>query len=131
MRILLAVLLAAVATSAQADWVKVTETGDTVYYVDPATLVRDGGLRKVEEIQDYAMPRAGGARSRRLTFEFDCSGERWRVLSVADHEEAMARGRILGSWQGQSEWNSIAPKTGTNLPPSTTGRTILRYVCSL
>lgn len=131
MRSIVFALLAATATCAHAEWVKVVESAGTAYYLDPATLVRDGGLRRIDEIQDYATPRPGGARSRRLQFEFDCGGERWRVVSVADHEDAMAHGKMLGSWQGQSDWTFVAPRTGTNIPASSVGRTILRYVCSL
>ena len=131
MRMAMFVLLALMATSARAEWVKVAETPDTVYYVDPATIRTDGSVRKVWEIQDFAEKRPSGARSRHALFEFDCSAERWRVLSIADHAEPMAAGKILGSWEGQSDWASLTPRTGSNIAPDTTGRTILRYVCSL
>jgi hypothetical protein len=130
MRIILVVMLAVAATSARAQWVKVAEDGDTAYYVDPATLRRDGGLRQVWEIQDFAARRPGGARSRYALFEFDCSAERWRVLSITDHAEPMAAGNVVGSWKGESAWGYVAPMTGTNIAPSATNRTILRYVCS-
>jgi hypothetical protein len=131
MRIVMAVLLGLIATSAQAEWVKVAQSGETTYYIDPTTLQKDGGLRKIWEIQDFAAARAGGVRSRGALFEFDCGAERWRVLSVADHAEPMAAGKVVGSWEGQSDWASLAPRTGSNIPPDATGRMILRYVCSL
>ena len=131
MRIICIAVLALVPALAQADWVKVAETRDTIYYVDPATIRTDGSVRNVWEIQDFAEKRPSGARSRHALFEFDCSAERWRVLSIADHAEPMAAGKILGSWEGQSDWASLTPRTGSNIASDTTGRTILRYVCSL
>jgi len=53
------------------------------------------------------------------------------VLSIADHPEPMAGGTAFGTWAGESEWSYTAARTGTNIPASTTNRTILRYVCSL
>ena len=85
MRTICIVVLALVPAVAQADWVKVAESRDTVYYIDPATIRTDGSFRQAWEIQDFVDKRPNGARSRRALFEFDCSAERWRVLSIADH----------------------------------------------
>jgi hypothetical protein len=130
MRIVLVSVLAIFPGIAVAEWVKVAETRDTVYYVDPATIHTDGSVRQAWEIQDFADKRSNGARSRRALFEFDCSAERWRVLSVADHPERMGGGTAFGKWAGESEWSYIAARTGTNIPASATNRTILRFVCS-
>ena len=129
MRIICIAVLALAPSVVQADWVKIAETRDTVYYIDPATIRTDGSVRQAWEIQDFADKRSNGARSRRALFEFDCSAERWRVLSIADHPEPMGGGTAFGTWAGQSEW-SIAARTGTNIPASATNRTILRFVCS-
>jgi hypothetical protein len=131
MRRTLIVLMLVLAPAAQAEWVKVAQTDDTVYYVDPATLRREGSLRQIREVQDFAAPRPGGARSRHALFEFDCSAERWRVLAITDHAEPMAGGKVVGTWQGESAWSHVAPTTGSNIPASTTNRAILRHVCSL
>jgi hypothetical protein len=130
MRIICIAVLALVPAVAQADWVKVAEARDTIYYVDPATIRTDGSVRQAWEIQDFADKRPNGARSRHALFEFDCSAERWRVLSIADHPEPMGGGTAFGTWTGQSEWSYIAARTGTNIPASATNRTILRFVCS-
>ena len=131
MRRMLFVLALVLSPTAQAEWVKVAETGETTYYVDPATLRKHGDLRQVWEIQDYAVPRPGGSRSRHALFEFDCGAERWRVLAITDHAEPMAAGKVVGTWKGESAWNYVAARTGTNIPASATNRTIFRYVCSL
>ncbi len=131
MRRTLLVLMLVVAPAAQAEWVKVAQADDTFYYVDPATLRREGTLRQIREVQDFAAPRPGGARSRHALFEFDCSAGRWRVLAITDHAEPMGAGKVVGTWTGESAWSYVAPLTGSNIPASTTNRTTLRYVCSL
>jgi hypothetical protein len=127
--IVTAVMLFA-ATSASAQWVKVAETTDTVFYVDPASVGNKGDFRQVVVIQDYAKQEPGGVRSRRLLYEIDCTGERLRSLSAAEHSEPMGGGKRVNSWERESEWMYVAPRTGSNIPSRTTYRTILRFVCS-
>jgi len=130
MRAILTGVLVLAATSAWAEWVKVTETNDTVSYVDPATIVNKGSFRQVSVIQDYATQGPGGVRSRQVLYEIDCTGERLRSLSVTEHSEPMARGERVNSWERESEWLYVAPRTGSNIPARGTYRTILRFVCS-
>lgn len=131
MRRTLFVLAIILTPTAQAEWVKVAQTDETVYYLDPSTLRREGALRQIRELQDFAAPRPGGARSRDALFEFDCSAERWRVLAITDQAEPMGTGKVVGTWTGESAWSYVAPTTGSNIPASTTNRAIFRYVCSL
>jgi hypothetical protein len=130
MRIVLVALLAIVPGMAQADWVKVAETRDSIHYVDSATIRADGNLRQVWELQDFADKRSNGARSRRALIEYDCSAERRRALSIADHPEPMGGGTAFDTWTGQSDWNYLAARTGTNIPASAANRAIRRFVCS-
>ena len=130
MRTILFGVLMLGAASVWADWVKVTETGDTAYYVDPAAVGDTGGFRRVSVIQDYATQGPGGVRSRQVLYEIDCTGERLRSLSVTEHSEPMARGERVNSWERESEWLYVAPRTGSNIAARGTYRTILRFVCS-
>lgn len=129
MRAILAALLWLAATAAWAEWAKVTETTDTVYYVDPASISDRGNLRRVSVLQDYTKQELNGTRSRRLLLEIDCTGERLRRLAATDHSEPMAGGKILNSWDGESDWIYLAPRTGSNIPPRTPYRFVLRFVC--
>jgi hypothetical protein len=130
MRAILTVVLLLAGTSAWADWVKVTGTSDTVFYVDPASIDNKGSFRQVSVLQDYAGQEPGGVRSRRVLYEIDCTEERLRSLSVTEHSEPMARGEPVNSREGASEWLYVAPRTGSNISPRTTYRAILRFVCS-
>ena len=130
MRAILTAFLLLAGTSAWAEWVKVAETSGIVFYVDPASIDNKGGFRQVSVIQDYAGQEPGGVRSRRVSYEIDCNGERLRSLSVTEHSEPMARGERLNSREGESEWMYVAPRTGSSISPRTTYRTLLRFVCS-
>jgi hypothetical protein len=118
------------ATPAWAGLVKVTESGDTAYYVDRDAVGSKDGLRRVSVVHDYAKPEPGGVRSRRVTYEVDCSGEKLRSLSATEHAEPMAQGKILNAWERESDWLYVAPTTGSSLPSRTPYRPIVRYVCS-
>ncbi|MBK7791723.1 MAG: hypothetical protein IPJ62_03905 [Betaproteobacteria bacterium] len=124
----IALLLAA--TSAWAEWVMVAETRDAVFFVDPASVGSKGNLRQATVVQDYAVPEAGGIRSRQVTYEIDCAGERLRSLAVAEHSAAMARGAPVSSSARESEWLVVAPRTGSNIASKASYRAILRFVCS-
>lgn len=129
MRAILIALLLVTAGSAWADWVKVAETGDTAFYVEPASIDDKGNHRRASVVQDYAAPEPGGIRSRQVRYEIDCSGQRLRSLSATEHSEPMARGRSVNSWERESEWLYVAPRTGTNIPSNAAYRAILRFVC--
>jgi hypothetical protein len=130
MRAILTAVMLFAATSAWAEWAKVTETPDTVFYVDPASIGDKGKVRRVAVLQDYAKQEQGGVRSRRVSYEIDCTEERLRSLSVTEHSEPMAAGKSVNSWERESEWMYVAPRTGSNIASRTTYRTILRFVCS-
>ena len=130
MRTILAAVLLFAASSAWAEWVKVAETVDTAFYVDRASLGDKSNVRRVAVLQDYAKQEPGGVRSRRVSYEIDCTAERLRSLSVNEHSEPMAGGTSVNSWARESEWMYVAPRTGSNLSSRSTYRTILRFVCA-
>lgn len=130
MRAILTLILLLAATPAWAEWVKVAETSDTVFYVDPAAIGSKGGLRQASVIHDYATQEPGGVRSRQVSYEIDCIGERLRSVSVTEHSEPLGRGERMSSRERESEWLYVAPRTGSNIAPNATYRAILRFVCS-
>jgi hypothetical protein len=130
MRAILSAVLLLAATSASADWAKVSETADTVYYIDPALITDKGNLHRVSVIQDYAKQELSGVRSRVVSYEIDCAGERLRSIAVTEHSEPMAQGKSVSSWSRESDWLYVAPRTGSSIAPRTSYRPILRFVCS-
>ena len=122
MRLVLCLLLTLAATPAWAEWVKVSETDGNFFYIDPATIRRDGNLRKVWTINDLKQRHKDGTMSRRALYEFECKEERHRLLSISAHSDPMASGKVLEIDSEPDKWSYIAPNTP--------GENILRRVCA-
>lgn len=130
MRIVGCAALFVACASAHADWVKVAESDGTAYYFDAASVaVQAEGLRRASVIQDYAAAHAGGIRSRRVTYEIDCSGERLRSVDATAHAEPMGQGRVVGAWQATSEWLYVTQRTGSSIARSTPYRLVVKAAC--
>ena len=68
-------------SAALAEWVKVDESENTVFYIDPATIRQEGDIRWLWIIQDLKKRDGeGGELSRRVQREFDCRRARHRIL---------------------------------------------------
>ena len=120
--VLLALML--VTGSAWAEWVNVGGSNMFNSYIDPATIRKDGNLRKVWSIQDLKQRYKNGEMSRRAKEEYDCQGERSRLLSLSFHSEPMAGGTTLSSnnFENPDHW--------TQIPPDSAGEIILKIVCA-
>jgi len=109
---LLLALILLVTGSAWADWVKLSETEDLTYYIDPTTFKKNDSKREILELKDYKQRRKSGDMSTRATMEYDCSQNRFRVVSLSSHSESMAGGQVLTSapeGQGYGPWWDIEP----------------------
>lgn len=121
----IALSLMLLATSpAWAEWVEIgSSSGGKTYYIDPATIRKDGNLRKVWALTNYKKRESSGEMSSRSKREYDCINERYRILSLSTHSGLMAEGEILsiGSYRPW-EWDDIAPET--------IGQAYLEFVCA-
>lgn len=110
---ILALVLAAMSSGVRAEWVKVAESvNDDVFYLNSATIRKDGNLRRFWSIVDSKERDKGGSISRRSLFEFDCKEERSRLLSYSYHSEPLAGGKVLKSSSTTGDnWAYIAPDT--------------------
>jgi hypothetical protein len=117
--LLLASLL--VTSSAWAEWVRLGGSGDSTIYVDPASIRRDGDMRKAWDIVDLQTRSKSGAMSFRGMNEYDCKNERRRALAVSAHSGSMASGDTLTSISDIGDWKEI--------PPNTANAAILKAVC--
>ena len=122
MRLVLCLLLTLAAAPAWAEWVKVAETDVIITYIDPATIRKDGNLRKVWTIQDLKQRHKDGEMSRRALDQHDCKEGRYRTLSISEHSDPMGRGKMLSSYSEPGKWNDI--------PPETVAQEIMRIVCA-
>lgn len=99
------------ASSAQADWAKMGETDEGSFYIDTASVLRDGHVRQVWELTDLKQRDEGGELSRRTRVQYDCKRGRTQVLSISTHWEPMAAGATLLSVAREGLWKEVPPKT--------------------
>jgi hypothetical protein len=127
--VLLPLLVLLPAGLASAAPVKVDETPGITWYVETASIVTQGNVRRVSVVQDYASPDPRGVRSRLVTYEVHCLAERLRSVSVSEHAEPMAQGSPVATSATEWEWRYLAPQTGTNIARRSPYRSIARLVC--
>lgn len=107
---------------AWAEWAKIGETGDGIFYLDAATIFKEGDLRRVSAGQDMKQRDTDGAMSVRGSYVFDCKDARFRVLSASGHSGPMGGGKILSSESDPSDWSPVAPGTAN--------KAMFNFVCA-
>lgn len=108
---ILTMLLAVVSGGAMAEWVKVSENDAAFFYIDPATIRRNGDFRRVWEMRNMKKIDKDGVMSVRALMEYDCKEERSRILSISHHSEPVLGGKMLLSGDDPSTWRYVAPGT--------------------
>lgn len=111
MKKLFLVCLMMLAGSAWAEWVMYDETETATHYFDPATIRKDGNMRRVWELTDLRKRHKDGEMSRRVRLELDCKEERYRFLATSAHSEPMAGGTVLVMLEEEKIWRATAPGT--------------------
>jgi hypothetical protein len=120
-KLLLVLLL--VTNPSWAEWEKVSENDYGNFYIDPATMLKNGSIVRVWWIQNLIKRNQGGELSVRMRVEYDCKQERFRYLSFSTHSEAMASGKMLmNSEEGNFPWRDT--------PRGSPSETRLKIVCS-
>lgn len=130
MRALLFVLVLGAVVSANAQPRQIAATTDTTYYADPASLADRGEFRLVTVVHDLAQAEPSGVRSRRVTYEVECVGERLRSVAINEYPQPMAQGSAAVSVERVSDWLIVAPRTGSHIGAATPYRAIVRFACA-
>ena len=66
-KVLLLLITAFTSSSVFADWLKHAETDDIVFYYDPSTIRKDGNIRRLFVLEDYAQKnKFGGSTINRI-----------------------------------------------------------------
>ena len=107
-------LLLLVCLGARAEWVKMGRiekssliflTSKTVFYIDPASITRNGNVAKVWEIHDLADKGSSGERSVLEAVEYDCGDMRLRSVStVGKSRMARSSSSASSSASTSSSW---------------------------
>jgi len=86
-------------------WRLVGQSPSMRLYLDPATLVRDGDIRRVRELQDLNAVDPDGVRSRVYLNEYDCRNQMHRLGQMQSFTGPMLGGerrfdlREMGYWR--------------------------------
>ena len=125
MKKLIFALLMVLSYSAWAEWVLVSEAtnSEAKNYIDPATIRREGTLRKYWRLADLKVRDKDGDMSWRIRDEIDCKKERYRLSGMTTFSESMLGGRVTSTSNAPNgEWSDIAP--------GTVMAALMRYVCA-
>jgi hypothetical protein len=121
-RLALFCALALVTAPALAEWEKVLETDAAAYFMDSATLQKNGSLRRVWQVQNLKQRDKDGELSRRALVEYECREGINRTLSIAMHADAMGEGKKLDAYSD--------PSSPRKVVPGSSGEVILKLVCA-
>ena len=110
---ILMMLLAAVSSSAKAEWVEIGTTNKSTVYADPTTIRKLGNKVKMWALWDYSTAQEGDSKpymSVRIQNEYNCKEETDRQIYATTFSGNMAGGHTINR-QGGKEWVPIAPRT--------------------
>ena len=122
MRRLSLIALLLLSSPAWAEWVEVDRSEGAAVYIDPATIKKEGHLRRAWSLVELRKPESSGGLSRKHFMEYDCKDERVRILQASVSRGPMGRGEITGNTSSPSDWSYIAP--------GMVAEKIFRYVCA-
>lgn len=111
---LVAVLLATGVVAAQADWVRVATSQQSIFYVDSAKSPRVGDNVMIWVLRDHRAMQLGQSMlvmSSKDQIEIDCVGRRVRRVFSSGHPRHMGKGRAVHSEHGPMSWNAASPNT--------------------
>ncbi len=120
---ILMMLLAAVSSSAMAEWVKVDEDKLVAAYADPTTIRKNGDKVKMWALWDYSTAQEGGSKpymSVRIQNEYNCKEETIRQIFATSFSGNMAGGHTINR-QGGRKWEPVVPRTF--------GETLWKFAC--
>jgi hypothetical protein len=113
-KVLATVLLATLSSHALAQWVRVSSSQQSVFYIDARKSQRVGNNVMIWVLRDHkAMQPANGlaVRSSKDQIEVDCAGRRIRRIFSSDHGRPMGNGPMLHSEHGPMSWNAAPPNS--------------------
>lgn len=127
MRTVLTVLLTLLSQNGFAEWSRLAEDekGSTIY-VDRTTLRQEGGGAQILSLTDYQSNQLAADisfRSSIAQLQYDCIGERMRVLRMALYSNQIGTGKQVHSDKKPRQWVSVSPS-------SLDGES-LEYACSM
>ncbi len=88
-------------------WRLVAQSASMRLYYEPATLVREGDVRRVRELQDLDVPDPDGVRSRVYLNEYDCRNQMHRLGQMRSFSGPMLGGERRFEVKEMGYWRKI------------------------
>ena len=115
MKTVLFTLLISVSITAMADWIRIEEENhlEDQLYIDPESVKQTGPMaimRRVWELQNYAVKRIDLVKSVKRFTEYDCMNRQYRVLQEFRFTESHAKGEEVNFRaldDADKKWQSI------------------------
>src|SRR5215210_2302731 len=108
MKQLTVLVLFMLSTSAGAEWTRVSHSDKLSSYADLDTVKKTGDMVRMWGLRDYKttqrLTTGQGFLSAKSEWEYDCDGERLRVLYTSSHSRNMGRGRTIGVEKDVRTW---------------------------
>jgi len=112
-----------VGTALAQNWELVSRSpANDEFHIDRSTLLRDGDMRRIWMLANYAGPIDSGARSLRFLAEYRCDAEEWRTVEVLETAAPMGAGEARRRNSGFGEWREVDAESVIEL--------VMRAVCS-
>ena len=96
---------------ARAEWIKMGQTDEGTFYIDPATILQADSNREVWELTDLKVRDEGSELSRRSRVIYDCKHGLTQVQSLVTYLEPMATGKTIVSVEREGLWKEVPAGT--------------------
>lgn len=128
-KLLLAILLTIISTSAMAEWTLIDISDIAVFYHDTKSVKKDGSKTTIWELFDYKSPdKSQGftSLSQKAKYVYDCKNESKKILYSISYEGNMGEGKVVKTFN----WSN-GDSIDTAIAPDTIGETLMKAACKL
>lgn len=113
-KLILSLLLTVSCSQAMADWVRISTTESSVFYIDSEMTRKVDAHVMIWLLRDHTSAQFAGSvkvLSSKDLIEVDCKGRRIRRSYSSDHPQHMGEGELVSSEHGPMSWNYATPNT--------------------
>jgi hypothetical protein len=113
-KLVLSLLLALSCSQVMPEWVKISTSEKSVFYMDSSISKKVGSNVMIWLLRDHPSPQYDGTvltLSSKDQIEVDCNGRRIRRIYSSAHPQSMGEGKPVHSEHGPMSWNDASPNT--------------------
>jgi hypothetical protein len=108
---ILMVVLAVVSNSAMAEWVRVGVINETIFYFDPASILKHDDRASLWQLSNFGHTETTGIAtylSSKSQIEFDCKESLVRRLTYSLYAKNMGKGHVINTNSDIQEWRPVS-----------------------